>query len=112
VTGRAGTAGGIRAGDRLVIAGRPVVVLGASGTVVRFVGDDGVVESASIAELAGSGRMVLAPRGTEGFPAARTGLAGLPPEAVAAARWWEAHIIEVVGGVPPDAPPGTQPRPA
>ncbi len=112
MTGRAGTAGGIRAGDRLVIDDRPVVVLGASGTVVRFAGDDGVVESASIAELAGSGRMVLAPRGTEGFPAARTGLAGLPPEAAAAARWWEAHIIEVAGGVPPDAPPGTPPRPA
>ena len=54
MTGRAGTAGGIRAGDRLVIDDRPVVVLGASGTVVRFAGDDGVVESASIAELAGS----------------------------------------------------------
>ena len=46
-----------------------------------------------------------------GIRAARTGLAGLPPEAVEQARWWEAHIIEVVDGTPPDAPAGTPPRP-
>jgi hypothetical protein len=38
--------------------------------------------------------------------------AGLPPEAVEKARWWEAHIIEVVDGTPPDAAAGTPPRPA
>ena len=27
-----------------------------------------------------------------------------------AARWWERHIAEVVYGLPPDAPPGTQPK--
>src|SRR6266566_3796266 len=37
---------------------------------------------------------------------------GLPPEAVERARWWEAHIIEVVDGTPPDTPAGTPPRPA
>jgi hypothetical protein len=52
------------------------------------------------------------PRGLGGHPSARTGLAGLPPEAVERARWWEAHIIEVVDGVPLDAPAGTPSRPA
>ena len=77
------------------------MVLGASGPLIRFADDDGAVEEAAVAELVGSGRMRLQPRGPGGHPAARTGLAGLPPEAVEQARWWEAHIIEVVDGTPP-----------
>jgi hypothetical protein len=50
--------------------------------------------------------------GPGGHPPAQTGLAGLPPDAVERARWWEAHIIEVVDGTPPDAPAGSPPRPA
>ena len=42
---------GIKAGDRVIIDGRPQVVLGASGTAIRFAGDDGAVEEAAIAEL-------------------------------------------------------------
>ena len=88
-----------------------MVVLGASGPLIRFTDDDGAVEEAAVAELVGSGRMRLQPRGPGGHPAAQTGLAGLPPEAVERARW-KAHIIEVVDGTPPDAPAGTPPRPA
>ena len=106
------TADPVRAGDRVIIDGRPRVVLGASGPLIRFAGDDGAVEEVAVAELVGSGRMRLQPRGPGGHPAAQTGLAGLPPEAVERARWWEAHIIEVVDGTPPDAPAGTPPRPA
>ena len=99
-------AGGFRAGDRVIVDGRPRVVLGASGTAMRFAGDDGAVEEAPVAELAGSGRLRLQPRGTGGQQGAQVGLAGLPPEAVEQARWWEAHIIEVVDGTAADAPPG------
>jgi putative transposase len=112
MTGRAGGQGMIRAGDRIVVDGRPRVVLGASGTAIRFADDDGVVEEAPVAELAGSGRLLLPPRGTGGHLGAQVGLAGLPPEAVERARWWEAHIMEVVDGTRPDAPAGTPPRPA
>jgi hypothetical protein len=102
----------VRAGDRVTIDGHPRVVLGAFGPLVRFAGDDGAVEEAAVAELVGSGRMRLQPRGPGGHPPALAGLAGLPPEAVERARWWEPHIIEVVDGTPPDAPAGTPPRPA
>jgi hypothetical protein len=81
-----GGAEGIRAGDRVIIDGRPRVVLGASGTAIRFAGDDGVVEEAAVAELAGSGRLRLQPPG--GRPGPQVGLAGLPPEMVERARWW------------------------
>jgi putative transposase len=110
MSGQAG-AEGIRAGDRVIIDGRPRVVLGASGTSVRFAGDDGVVEEAAVAELAGSGRLRLQPARAGGLQGPQVGLAGLPPELVERAQWWEAHIIEVIGGTRPDAPAGTPPRP-
>jgi hypothetical protein len=111
VTGTAGPPGLIRAGGRVVVDGRPRVVLGASGALIRFADDDGAVEEASVAELVGSGRLRLQPRGTGGNPGSQAGLAGLPPEAAEQARWWEAHIIEVVDGTRPDAPAGTPSRP-
>ncbi len=100
---------GIRAGDRVIIDGRPQVVLGASGTAIRFAGDDGAVEEAAFAELAGSGRLQPRPAGSR--PGPQIGLAGLPPEMAERARWWEAHIIEVVDGTRPDEPARTLPRP-
>ena len=38
-------------------------------------------------------------------------LDGLTEAAVAEALWWERHIVEVLRGLPPDAPPGAVPRP-
>jgi hypothetical protein len=108
MTGQA-EAEGIEAGDRVIVDDRPQVVLGASGTTMRFADDDGAVQEAPIAELAGTGRLRLQPRWTDGHRSVRAGLAGLPPEVVERARWWEAHIIEVVDGIRPDAPAGTPP---
>nr|WP_211244127.1 Mu transposase C-terminal domain-containing protein [Actinospica robiniae] len=42
-------------------------------------------------------------------PTAR--LAEFPKPAADRARWWEAHILEVLRGLPPDAPDGAAPRP-
>ena len=75
MTAQPGPPGQIRAGDRVVVDGRPRVVLGASGPLVRFAADDGAVEEAAVADLVGSGRMRLLPRGPGGHPPARTGLA-------------------------------------
>jgi putative transposase len=38
-------------------------------------------------------------------------LDGLPPTVTARALWWEWHILEVLRGLPPEAAPGTPPRP-
>ena len=45
------------------------------GRVIRFADDDGAVEEAPVAELAGSGRLLLQPRGTGGHQGAQVGLA-------------------------------------
>ena len=76
MTGRAG-AGGIRAGDRVVIDGRPRVVLGASGTTIRFAGDDGAVEEAR-GRGAGGQRPAAAAAAGDGRASGRAGRAGRP----------------------------------
>jgi hypothetical protein len=38
-------------------------------------------------------------------------LDGLTEGAVSQALWWERHIVEVLRGLPPDATPGTTPKP-
>ncbi|GGX34122.1 hypothetical protein [Streptomyces noursei] len=42
-------------------------------------------------------------------PTAR--IAEFPKKAADQARWWESHILEVLHGLPPDAPQGAVPRP-
>ncbi|MFF3459783.1 hypothetical protein ACFYXH_36905 [Streptomyces sp. NPDC002730] len=38
-------------------------------------------------------------------------IAEFPENAAEQARWWERHILEVLDGLPPDAPAGTAARP-
>jgi transposase InsO family protein len=98
-------------GDRILVGGRPNVVIGIAGTRVRMADEDGTVSTATVAEL------VTDPQFE--FPAAAPpretrpgiGLEGLPAAAAKEASWWEAHIAEVVYGLRPDAPGGTRPRP-
>src|SRR2546429_4598887 len=53
--------------------------------------------------------MAVAARGLRLPPS--TPREGLPEAVAAEALWWERHIVEVLRGVPPQAPPGTRPRP-
>jgi transposase InsO family protein len=98
-------------GDRILVDGKPNVVIGIAGTRVRMADEDGTVSTATVAELVADPQFE--------FPAAAPpretrpgiGLEGLPAAVVEEASWWEAHITEVVYGLRPDAPAGTRPRP-
>jgi transposase InsO family protein len=101
---------GVGIGDRVRVAGEPHLVIGVSGTLVRLADPAGNVRSVMMTELLAGDRYELVD-GPSARPAAVPGgLEGLPGGAVEQARWWEAHIAEVVYGVPPDVPPGTRPR--
>lgn len=96
-------------GDRILVAGRPAVVIGIAGARVRMADEEGMVGTATVAELVADPRFELPAAAPAKGPG--TGLEGLPAVAVAEASWWQAHIAEVVYGLRPDAPPGSRPRP-
>ena len=98
-------------GDRILVSGRPAVVVGIVGTRVRMADEDGTVSTATVAELVADPRFEFPAAAPSRGTRPGTGLEGLPAGAVEEASWWEAHIAEVVYGLRPDAPAGTMPRP-
>jgi len=99
----------LRVGDEVEVGGAAHTVTWLSGSAVGLAGVTGAETSMTLAELltAPGFRMTrspaeLPPRGLMEI---------LPDGAADQALWWERHIIEVIAGVPPDAPAGTRPRP-
>lgn len=103
--------GGVAIGDRVRLAGALHTVIAVSGTGVRLADTDGVVSDVGSTELATveDFEAVDAPSRSAVLSSMR--LDGLPEAVVAEALWWEQHIVEVLRGVPPQAPPGTRPKP-
>lgn len=97
--------------DRVSRDGVVVTVIAVLGPRVRLSGTDGQVSELAVAALlAGDGVEILGGPSRASVPSVSV-LADLPQETVARALWWERHIVEVIRGVAPDAPPGTGPRP-
>jgi hypothetical protein len=98
-------------GDRVGLAGTLHTVIAVSGMVVRLADTGGVVTDVGLTELSAAEdfEVVSAPSRTP-VPSA-TPLDGLPEAVAAEALWWERHIVEVLRGVAPQAPPGTRPKP-
>jgi hypothetical protein len=98
-------------GDRLRLAGTLHTVIALSGTVVRLADTGGLVTDMGLTELltAEDFEVLSAPSRPPVPPS--TPLDGLPEAVAAQALWWERHIVEVLRGIPPQAPPGTAPRP-
>jgi transposase InsO family protein len=98
-------------GDRVRVDGVANVVISVTGTRVRLADEAGTVRTVTVTELAGDPRFEIAAAAPSRGPRPEIGLEGLPAAAVEQASWWEAHIAEVVYGLPPDALAGTRPRP-
>ena len=101
----------VAVGDQVVVDGVARVVVGLTGTTVRLASADGEVLTTTLVALLSAGDVVVAEAGSADRPRVAVGLEGLPEDALAAASWWERHIVEVLYGLPPDAPAGTRPRP-
>ncbi len=106
-------AGTLHHGDRVRYQGNTYTVLSLTGTLLRLAQEfrrapDLAVHLADLfadpdfAILGSRDRTPLPPSGV---------LDGLPTHVVEQARWWEQHVLEVIHGVPGQAPPGTAPRP-
>ena len=103
----------LRPGDVIRVDGRVHTVVGLDGVSVRLAaGTDGggTVSTVLIGHLLADPS--FAPLSTPRVPLPPLGLLErLPAETRTSARWWEQHLVEVITGLGPDAPPGTPPRP-
>ena len=103
--------GRLRIGDRVRFRETDWMVIGLAGALVRLAGPGGALSEAALAELlTAPGFEVAGVPSRAGLPSASP-LDGLAEAAVAEALWWEGHIVEVLRGLPPDAPRGAVPRP-
>ena len=97
-------------GDRVLFEDRPVTVVGYEGTRVRLAGEGGGAQVVLLAHLLASPGFELLDAAA---PVSRVEPAGLidalPAQVVARARQWQAHVVEVETGLPPDAPVGARP---
>jgi hypothetical protein len=100
----------LRVGDRVRFRGAEHIVIGLAGTIVRLADPVGAPAEVTLAELVAGGFERSGGPLPGPLPSVSP-LSGLPDGAVAKALWWERHIIEVLRGLPPDARPGTGPRP-
>jgi hypothetical protein len=86
-------------------------VIGLSGTVVRLAEADATVMTVALPLLqVGADFAVVSRHERPALPAV-TALEALPVTAAERARWWERHVVELLHGLPPDAPAGAAPRP-
>ncbi|MFJ8400901.1 AAA family ATPase [Streptomyces microflavus] len=95
-------------GDRVRLDGREHTVTGVYGRCLTLTDAVGSERHADVVTLLRSRGFSVPDQ------AARAPGAGPPRpagDAAERARWWLPHIVEILTGLPPGAPPGTRPRP-
>jgi putative transposase len=100
----------LRPGDDVRLDQRVHTVVALDGTSVRLIDVTGATTVMLVAHLLADPTFELVTASRPPLPPMGT-LERLPADVLATARWWEQHLLEVLTGVRPDAPPGTLPRP-
>jgi hypothetical protein len=108
--------GVLQIGDRVLFGGGEHQVVALAGTAVRLLADSGQATVVALPFLlAAPDFAIVGPGPVAAGPVPRLAphglLEALPEHVARAARDWERHLVEVVTGVPPDAPDGAAPRP-
>lgn len=98
-------------GDRVRCDGVVRTVVGVWGTLVRLADVDGSVMAVALPMLQAYPDFAVLTRIERSALPAVASLEGLPAAAVERALWWERHIVELLHGLAPDAPPGAAPKP-
>jgi len=101
----------LRVGDRVRFDSVVQTVMGLSGTLVRLADEHGQTSVIRLPHLLTDPTFERLGQRQPG-PLLPAGLLnGLPKRAVEDAQWWERHVMEMLTGRPPDAPPDARPRP-
>jgi putative transposase len=110
---RSGSGGAavLRVGDRIRFDRVGQTVVGLSGTLVRLADEHGRTSVIRLPHLLADPSFErLGQR--DPSPVLPAGLLNsLPAQTLQEAEWWERHIVEVLTGLPPDAPPDARPQP-
>lgn len=106
-----GRPAGLAIGDRVRLSGVVHTVIAVLGPRVRLADAEGQVSEMTVAELLVADDVEILDGSSRGPVPAMSALADLPGEMAQRALWWERHIVEVIRGVLPEAPPGTSPKP-
>lgn len=97
-------------GDQVIYQGREHEVSAITGTWVRLSCPGGPPAAVLLTHLVGAEDFAIVRSTHEAISARRrmlrTGLDDVPAGAAAAALEWERHLLEVITGLPPDAPAG------
>jgi len=101
---------GLAIGDRVRMSGAVHMVIAVPGPRVRLVDAVGQVSEVTVAELLAADDVDVIDGPSRRVVPAVSPLTDLPKEVAQRALWWERHIVEVIRGVPPDAPRGTSPK--
>jgi hypothetical protein len=99
----------LRTGDRVRLDGVVRTVTAIVGTVVRLTDEQGCTSDVGLVEVFTRG-VVEEPGPGSANRLAHGVLAGLPEPVLAQARWWQAHLVEVITGAAPGAAPKALPR--
>jgi putative transposase len=101
----------LKVGDRVAFDGDDHLVVGLAGTAVRLRSHTGAEQVVLAGHLLAAHDFALLD--TPEAPAIEPFglLESLPEEVVTEAERWRHHVVEVETGLPPDATPGTAPRP-
>jgi hypothetical protein len=102
----------LRVGDEVRLAAGVHTVVALSGVDVDLIDVTGETRTVPVGQMLADPSFVVITKTARRAPVAPEGLlAELPQQVVDQARWWEAHLIEVLAGRPADAVPGSPPRP-
>ncbi|MEU8525424.1 Mu transposase C-terminal domain-containing protein [Streptomyces sp. NPDC048629] len=107
--------GVLRVGDRIRFEGHNQQIIGLDGMTLRLLSDEGDTSVMAAGYVMAAADFEVLDRGPEAVPERVLPpfalVDALPTAAVEQARFWEQHVVEVLTGLPPDAPEGTSPRP-
>jgi hypothetical protein len=107
---RSARPGRLRLGDQVTFEKRTYTVVGLTGMRVRLADIHGTGMLIDQVHLQAAEDFAVLGAGERAALGSATLLDHLPEKVAERALWWQHHLIEILTGLPPDAPAGTGPR--